>query len=135
MHGYVGDASSMVLTEDDYLDFLVNISEEQKLIPPRIEDAFSTSALLFLGYSLEDMNFKVLFRKLVGYMQISQIQRHVSVQLAPKAEKPDQEEIDRAENQREYMERHLGLSHVKIYWGDCHDFTQDLLQARARLKL
>lgn len=134
MHGYIRDANSMVLTEDDYLDFLMNISEERDLIPPRIEEAFTTSALLFLGYSLEDMNFKVLFRKLVSYMQISQAQRHVSVQLAPKAEKPDQEEIDRAENQREYMERHLGLRNVKIYWGDCHDFTRDLLLARKRLQ-
>lgn len=135
MHGNLKDASSMVLTEDDYLDFLMNISEERDLIPPRIEDAFTTSALLFLGYSLEDMNFKVLFRKLLGYMQISQAQRHVSVQLAPKAEKPDQEEIDRAENQREYMETQLGLNRVKIYWGDCHDFTRDLLLARNRLNL
>ena len=135
MHGYVKDASSMVLTEDDYLDFLMNISEVPDVIPPRIEEAFTSSALLFLGYSLEDMNFKVLFRKLVSYMQISQAQRHVSVQLAPKAEKPDQEEIDRAENQRAYMERHLGLRNVKIYWGDCHDFTRDLLLARTRLKL
>lgn len=135
MHGYVKDASSMVLTEDDYLDFLMNISEERELIPPRIEEAFTTSALLFLGYSLEDMNFKVLFRKLVSYMLISRAQRHVSVQLAPKAEKPDQEEIDRAENQREYMEKHLGLRNVKIYWGDCHDFIRDLLSARKKLNL
>lgn len=135
MHGYMDDASSMVLTEDDYLDFLMNISEVPGLIPPRIEDAFTTSSLLFLGYSLEDMNFKVLFRKLVSYMQISQAQRHVSVQLAPKAEKPDQEEIERAENQRLYMERHLGLRNVKIYWGECQDFTRDLVRARSRLNL
>lgn len=135
MHGYMSEASSMVLTEDDYLDFLMNISEVPDLIPPRIEDAFTTSSLLFLGYSLEDMNFKVLFRKLVSYMQISQAQRHVSVQLAPKAEKPDQEEIDRAENQRLYMERHLGLRNVKIYWGECQDFTRDLVLARSRLNL
>jgi len=135
MHGYTKEAGSMVLTEDDYLDFLMNISEVADLIPPRIEEAFTTSALLFLGYSLEDMNFKVLFRKLVSYMQISQAQRHVSVQLAPKAEKPDQEEIDRAENQREYMERQLGLRNVKIYWGECQDFTRDLVLARTRLNL
>ena len=135
MHGHMSEASSMVLTEDDYLDFLMNISEVPEIIPPRIEDAFTTSSLLFLGYSLEDMNFKVLFRKLVSYMQISQAQRHVSVQLAPKAEKPDKEEIERAENQRLYMERHLGLRNVKIYWGECQDFTRDLVAARSRLQL
>jgi hypothetical protein len=126
MHGYLQDIGSMVLTEDDYLDFLMNISEVRDLIPARIEQAFTDSSLLFMGYSLEDMNFKVLFRKLVSYMQISQAERHVSVQLAPKESEPTEEEIRRARKQRDYLEKHFGLQNVKIYWGTCEEFTAEL---------
>jgi hypothetical protein len=127
LHGVIEDAQSMVLTEDDYLDFLMNISE-QKLIPPRVERAFSQSALLFLGYSLEDMNFKVLFRKLASYMRRNEGARHVSVQLAPRGKKPDLEELERADRQRQYLERHFDLQKVKVYWGKCEDFAKDLRQ-------
>lgn len=126
LHGSLDNVHSMVLTEDDYLDFLMYISEEQRLIPPRIEQAFSDSSLLFMGYSLEDMNFKVLFRKLAGYMQRNEGARHVSVQLAPKENESTEEQIRRAKKQREYLQRHFDLQRVKVYWGTCEQFTAEL---------
>jgi hypothetical protein len=127
LHGTLDDVDSMVLTEDDYLDFLMCISEaEQKLIPPRIERAFSDSALLFMGYSLEDMNFKVLFRRLAGYMQRNEGARHVAVQLKPQPKESTADQIERARDQQSYLERHFDLQRVKIYWGECHKFTKEL---------
>jgi hypothetical protein len=126
LHGTLDNVDSMVLTEDDYLDFLMRVSEVRDLIPPRIEDAFASSSLLFLGYSLEDMNFKVLFRKLAGYMQINQSARHVSVQLAPRNDESTEEQIQRAERQRKYLEKRFGLQKVKIYWATCEEFTMEL---------
>ena len=32
-HGHVNELNSMVVTEDDYLDFLANLAEDKKLIP------------------------------------------------------------------------------------------------------
>ncbi|HEV2761921.1 MAG TPA: SIR2 family protein [Pyrinomonadaceae bacterium] len=141
LHGTLDNLESMVLTEDDYLDFLMYISEEQRLIPPRVERAFASSSLLFMGYSLEDMNFKVLFRKLAGYMQRNEGTRHVSVQLAPRVPgaggtgegdgPPLSEEeaarlVERAQRQRAYLEKHFGIQRVKVYWGTCEDFACDL---------
>lgn len=126
LHGTLENVDSMVLTEDDYLDFLMYISEEQQLIPPRIEQAFSDSSLLFMGYSLEDMNFKVLFRKLASYMQRNETARHVSVQLAPKQNESTEDQIKRAGRQREYLRRHFDLQKVKVYWGTCEEFAADL---------
>ena len=126
LHGYLNDVDSMVLSEDDYLDFLMNISETQDLIPPRIQRAFGGSSFIFLGYSMEDMNFKVLFRKLAPYMRGSVGTRHVSVQLAPREDQTVQEQIDQARGQREFLERHFGLQKVKVYWGTCEQFAEEL---------
>lgn len=130
LHGNMEDVDSMVLTEDDYLDFLMNISETQNLIPPRIQRAFGGSSFVFLGYSLEDMNFKVLFRKLAPYMRGSVGTRHVSVQLFPKEDQPIQEQIERANRQRAHLERHFDLQSVKIYWGTCEQFVAELQKRR-----
>jgi hypothetical protein len=126
LHGSLENVNSMVLTEDDYLEFLVCVSEEENLIPPCVSDAFTSSSLLFMGYSLDDMNFKVLFRKLSSYMRRNQSERHVSVQLAPKPNESTAEFVARAQKQREYLEKHFGLQKVKVYWGTCQDFARDL---------
>lgn len=126
LHGRLDKLESIVLTEDDYLDFLMYISEERQLIPPRIEEAFTNSALLFMGYSLEDMNFKVLFRKLADYMRRNESARHVSVQLAPKENESTEEQVKRALKQREYLEKHFDLQKVKVYWGTCEEFAKQL---------
>lgn len=127
LHGLLENEQSMVLTEDDYLDFLMSISEVP-VIPARIEQAFTDSLLLFLGYSLEDMNFKVLFRKLATYLQRSESPRHVSVQLAPNPNEPVEEQMARARRQRDWLRKRFGLQKVKVYWGTCEQFTAELQQ-------
>lgn len=134
LHGTLENVESMVLTEDDYLDFLMYVSEDQGLIPPRIEEAFASSSLLFMGYSLEDMNFKVLFRKLASYMQRNEGARHVSVQLAPKENESTEEQINRALRQREYLGKHLDRQRVKVYWGTCEEFTAELRERWEKFK-
>jgi hypothetical protein len=61
LHGHEPVVDSLVITEDDYLDFMVNISQRSTLIPAVVLDAMTDNTLLFLGYSLNDWNFRVLF--------------------------------------------------------------------------
>lgn len=126
LHGTLDNVDSMVLTEDDYLEFLVCVSEEENLIPPCISEVFTSSSLLFMGYSLDDMNFKVLFRKLSSYMRRNQSERHVSVQLAPTPNESNEAFITRARQQRDYLEKNFGLQKVKVYWGTCEAFAAEL---------
>jgi hypothetical protein len=53
---------SVVLTENDYIDFFAQ--DQLNRIPTKILELLRTSRLLFLGYALEDWNFRVLLRKL-----------------------------------------------------------------------
>lgn len=134
LHGHLGDRLSMVLTEDDYLEFLMATATEPELIPPLVQAAFATTSLLFLGYSLEDTNFKVLFRRLSSYLQINQGSRHVSVQLAPRPDEDTAEFVARAEKQREYLQRHFDNQKIKVYWGTCQQFCADLRARWGALK-
>jgi hypothetical protein len=135
LHGTFVEHNSMVLTEDDYLDFLIALTEEPALIPEQVKAAFSNSALLFLGYSLDDLNFKVLFRRMARYMRGTRDTRHVSVQLRPAAEEPTAKEIELFERQREYFERKYDLQDVNVYWGTCEDFGAELRTRLEKMRL
>lgn len=82
MHGTawlrIGQAlmDSVVLTENDYIDFFAQ--DLLNRIPTKILGRLRTSRLLFLGYSLEDWNFRVLLRRLqvVQRQNTDSIQRH-----------------------------------------------------------
>lgn len=60
LHGHDEVVDSLVLTEDDYLDFLVNISRDRDLLPPRVQEALTGASLLFIGYRLADWTLSAL---------------------------------------------------------------------------
>lgn len=126
LHGHDEFSDSLILTYDDYLDFLVNISEDNSLIPVRIQRALTGNSLLLLGYQLEDWNFRALFRSIVIFLQKGLKKTHVAVQLDPTlGEKATEEQIKRAQK---YFNRYFETRNVKVYWGTCQDFAKELRQ-------
>ena len=116
LHGYHKVPESLVLTENDYLEFLVNISRDQTdLLPPRIQEAMAGTSLLFIGYSLRDWTFRVLYRGLVAQMNESLRRISISVQL-PR---------DSPEEQA-YLEAYFKDMKVRIYWGTAQEFAKEL---------
>jgi len=116
----------MVLTEDDYLDFLIEISKHQDILPPRIQEAFTSTSLLFLGYGLADWDFRVLFRSIVTYLERSLGMAHVSVQLVPGESKLSETQ---KEDARKYLDRYFGKfanQQITVYWGTCREFAAEL---------
>jgi hypothetical protein len=90
LHGHDKVPESLVLTEDDYLGFLANISSQQDLLPARIKQALAVDSLLFIGYSLADWNFRVLIRGLRTVGRLS-----VVVLLPPAGPKPARQKAQR----------------------------------------
>jgi hypothetical protein len=121
LHGSDEDERSLVLTEDDYLDFLVNISRNQKLLPPRIQEALTNSTLLFIGYRLRDINFRVIYRGLVESMDGSQRRLSITVQMTP----PDNHVGD-SEKAEKFLTNYFGGLKVKVYWGTASQFAREL---------
>jgi hypothetical protein len=114
---------SMVLTEDEYLDFLVNISKDQNITPRRIQKALVNTSLLFIGYELTDWRFRVLFRGLIASLERSLRRTRIAIQLEPQS--PENSAIT-AEHIRWYFEDYLGKDDVRIYWGSSLDFIKEL---------
>ena len=123
LHGYYRFPESLVLTEDDYLDFIVNVSRDQTVIPTQIQKALTGTSLLFLGYRIADLDFRVLFRSLVGYMERSTAKAHVSVQLLPLGDKYTHEQKAQAQD---YLDRYFRQLDIRVYWGSCREFTAEL---------
>ena len=116
----------MVLTEDDYLDFLIKIGQDDSILPSRIEQAFTTTSLLFVGYSLSDWNFRVLFRNVVSYLDISARHGHISVQLSPLTGSSSASDAQK-QSAEDYLDRYFRKQDIRVYWGNARKFVEELL--------
>jgi hypothetical protein len=123
LHGHNGVPESLVLTEDDYLDFLVSISKDPDLLPPRIQRALTGASLLFMGYKIADWDFRVLFRGVVEYLEKSTTRSHVSVQLVPVGDQASETQKDKAQA---YLDSYFRDLKIKVFWGTCREFAVEL---------
>jgi hypothetical protein len=129
-HGLADNLDSLVLTEDDYFEFLMNVSKDPKLIPSRIEKAMTGSSLLLLGYRLSDWDFRVMFHLLASYLEIATSRTHVAVQIAPVADKTPEDQRKRVQSYMDlYFEKYKKLD-IRIYWGTSREFLHELRDRR-----
>jgi hypothetical protein len=117
-HGCYKTPNSLVLTEDDYFDFIVNISRYDDLIPARIQEAITDASLLFIGYKIADLDIRVLLRSL---FEQTRKRIHLSVQLVP-----DVGSIEQKEQAQKYLDKYFGNLNIRVYWGDCREFSAEL---------
>jgi SIR2-like domain len=64
IHGDVSDSSSLVVTEDDYIQFVLRMGDKEQVnpIPSGVRFALKSWPTLFIGYSLTDYNLRLLFK-------------------------------------------------------------------------
>lgn len=122
LHGHINTLESLVLTEDDYLDFLMGneATLDDPRYPPCIDGAFSGASILFLGYSLNDWNIRVLFRTMMNIVAKNMKKSHISVQLPPPVS------AKRQEVALNFLNRYFGEMDVRVYWGECSQFAAEL---------
>ena len=123
LFGTDDDLTSMILTEDDYLDYLSIISRDYAyLLHTDIQEALASNTLLFLGYRLEDMDLKIIMRGLLTHLDLEKWDMpHVAVQIeGAAANSEDQKEVVR------YFQRYFSNSKIDVYWGSTHQFVADL---------
>jgi hypothetical protein len=116
LHGTLDVPESIVLTEDDYLDFLVAVSRREDVLPPQIQGALASTSLLFLGYKLADANFRVLHRGLISRSPPGLRRVSIAVQIPPAD----------SDTARAYLARYFNAMSVSVYWGDVAEFAQIL---------
>jgi hypothetical protein len=124
IHGDMDIVQSMVLTEKDYIDFIINLSreDEKSILPSSIRTALASSSLLFVGYSLEEINFRILFQGVIG-LQVGDLREtSIAVQLVPRLSE------DKQKKALKYLGEYTKGMNVHVYWGNSYKFCEDLRQ-------
>lgn len=120
LHGLDERPDSLVLTEDDYLQFLVTMSRDKgdqakDPVPARVRQVIADSALILLGYDLSSWAFRSIFWGL-----IKDTIPHTGVFII---------QLEPVPVQQKYFETYLKReASLEAYWGDVHKYTQELYQ-------
>jgi hypothetical protein len=124
LYGRLDNPKSLVLTEDDYFDYLIHVHRERHGVPQGIRDTLSETALLFLGFRMDEWDFRVLFRIILAQADQWQLNRdfhHVAVQIVP--EEGRNADPDKA---RHYLQEYFRAAQIYLYWGSVYDFLREL---------
>jgi len=124
LFGKLSDPESVVLTEDNYFDYLIGVTRNKDLIPSVVRSALVNSALLFLGFQLDDWQFRVLFRSIRAQQGGELLGRypHIGVQL-----EPEEGRILEPVRARKYLESYFSSgASISLYWGRAEDFIKEL---------
>lgn len=127
LHGAAKVPASLVVTEDDYMEFVVNLSRQNPSLPSKIEGRIAKGSLLFLGYKLTDWDFRTIFRIMVQYLRSNLgMGVHVAVQLAPWGNVTSEQEKERIKRAEKYLASYFQPLKVSLYLGTCQEFAADL---------
>jgi len=121
----------MVLSEDDYLDFLMRVDAiigSQKDYPTDLSLAFSDSSLLLLGYRMRDWDFRTLFRLILKARQ--QQQPGIAIQFKPSLGQKDYET-----SAFSYLQRYFENQKFEIRWSNTDKFIHDLWDACVKSRI
>jgi SIR2-like domain len=127
LHGELAHDLSILITEDDYIDFTVTMAVRgshdisQSALWSQIREALGYTTLLFIGYSLEDWNFRVMLKYLTRQQGIisNPTSLSMSIQLPPA-------ESNTREDAEAFLRDYLRTSNIKVYWADAAQFLAEL---------
>jgi hypothetical protein len=129
IHGCISLASgkrqNLVITEEDYINFLANslasFNGERRLLT-HFTARLQRSRILFIGYSLEDWNFRTLFKSTAEQREDTEFS--YAVQFYPQSPAESQEQKDRRQATVDFWhDKRVEILNVRA-----HDFLDDLLR-------
>ena len=123
LFGTLSDPDSLVMTEDAYFRFLRGVTANKDLIPHQVVGNLVNSGLLFLGFRLDDWDFRILYRGVIERegSELSKKYTHVAAQIDP-----EQGRIEDVERARRYLEEYFQDADIHIFWGSVEAFLQEL---------
>lgn len=113
------EMQSLVVSEDHYLDFLSNVLTRKDRIPYAIRGPLAESALMFVGFTLHDWEFRVVMRGLVKTLDFKFGYNHVAVQLENVSEASE-------EAARSFLQQYFQRAQINVFWGNPGQFIAEL---------
>jgi len=85
IHGDISRPETVVLTDEDYIDFVLRMSNKEPYdpLPRRLKVYLTDWATLFVGYSLLDYNLRLLFKTLRWKIDSANLPDMYSVDYSP----------------------------------------------------
>jgi hypothetical protein len=125
LFGHISVPNSLVMAEDRYFDYLIGVTLNKDLIPPAVRAALSSTSLLFLGFQMDDWDFRVFFRFLMAQegREMLQFYSHAAAQI-----EPEEDRIVDIQRARKFLEEYFESEHITIYWGSSEEFMKELCQ-------
>jgi hypothetical protein len=118
---------SLVLSEDDYMDFLMksaSAASSLDVFPQPLRDALSQAPLLLLGYHLQSWDFRALFRFILEFRKLPNQDDSIALQF-----KPDLKNKEFEKNSLSYLESYFKGHHFNVKWMDPEEYLFGLSEA------
>jgi hypothetical protein len=126
LFGRWNDRGSLVLTEDEYIRYLIGFTSNKAFVPEQVRLALSDTLLLFLGFQTEEWAFRVIFHSILAQAGSELLGQyaHIAAQIEPEDERTL--EPLRA---RRYLEKYfIKGANINIFWGRAEDYLAGLMQ-------
>lgn len=105
-----GRASSLIITEEDYIQFMTLIGRREGGIPVRVSRSMVKGTMLFLGYGLEDWDFRTIYKGIIESQENDDGRTAFAIQWKPS----------------KFWEKYWEQKGVFIYDYDIHHFAEEL---------
>ena len=128
LFGRLYELGSLLLTEDDYFDFLRAFALEKARVPKVVRSALAGTSLMFLGFTMTHLDFRVLFHSIKALEGREQRQKlpHVAVQIDP-----DDDLVSDPARARQFLQTYFADAKISIFWGSAQDFLKTLRERLA----
>lgn len=137
--------STMVLAEDDFLDYLKKIAldstnSQRPIIPTYLRDQLANSALVMMGLNISDWDFRMLFHGVLPLALDSPHHPCIALQIDPikhkeliNDENKDQNAL--AKEARDYLENYFKRGNFRVILQDAGAFVRQLWQLWQQVQL
>lgn len=128
LHGIEDYPGTLVLSEDDYLDFLVRVTQpvdaHRPVIPLYLTAKLTECSLLLLGYRLQDWDFRATFRGLIRARETPRRPFSVAIQLSPH----EQRDVTNPIEAERYLIHYFNAANFRVEWSDSATYLRNLWQ-------
>lgn len=118
--------ASLVLSEDDHLEFLTAISKDfsvKTITPNAVQNAITQNYLLLLGYDVDSWELRAVLKGLVGQIKKRPPQPGVAIQIDPQL---TGERIKKPDEYREYLVGTFSNVSLNVFWDTPRKFIDRL---------
>jgi hypothetical protein len=126
LFGRLEHPDSLVITQDEYFDYLMSVNKDESLIPPIVREAWTTHALIFLGFEMDDWNFRVLFHSIMTEEGMNLRRGKKGRTSAAVQINPEENHCLYPERAKKHLEKVFQNVKTSMYWGSPENFTEEL---------